>query len=75
MVLVLQNQNTDLDSIPAPTRTMAGILLEPELLMELKRVAAALRYKSMSEMVRIVMRAYLEQVKESQMKGEEKGRE
>lgn len=40
-------------------------LVEPEMRSELKRTAAELRYRSMSEMVRIVMKQYLEQVKKS----------
>jgi hypothetical protein len=63
MKMVLNLQNQDLDSTVGPSRTMAGILIERDTLNEMKRVAAALHYASMSEMVRIVMREWLNQVK------------
>ena len=52
-------QNVD----SSPKRKMAGIVLEPSMLIDLKRVAAVQHYKSMSEMIRAVMKQYLEDVK------------
>jgi hypothetical protein len=51
------------DSSQVKKRTMAAILLDSAFLMDLKRVAAAEHYSSMSEMVREVMKRHIEDVK------------
>ena len=50
------------------SRTMAGIVLEPSMLIDLKRIAAAQHWGSMSEMVRSVMADYVEQAKRGGIK-------